>query len=648
MAAPLDGSVKAGAATITSAGTTTTVMQSSARTVIDWRSFNIAAGETVQFVQPGAQSAALNRVTGAQLSSIQGTLTANGQVYLVNPNGILVGPGSMINAASFVATTASIANNAFMSDPASVNGRYAFNEQASAAATGTIVNMGTISVADGGLVALVAPAVQNTGSIVARLGTIELAAASHFTLDLFGDNLVRFAIDDSLSSALTDAQGNHVTAQIGAGGHLTADGGRIVLLSVPAASGVVDQAINLSGVVQARSVAPGKLGTIELLANDGRIVVSGRADVSAPDAGANAGTVTAIGTEVRLTSTARVDASGVGGGGQVVLGGNYSAVGTTATRLTQVDAGATVKACGTIACAVDGSGGAGLGGTVRLYSVLGTRASGEVNASGSAARQAGMVEVLSNSGLTELTGTARILAITGAGQLAGFAAVIGNTLAIDPAVTIDMRNVLGGLVDGQARVISDTNSASTVRSYVRDDLINQRQTSQSILFHAYSNNGYENSLPALFDAIANPGGTLFATGIETPVGTLRPNGGAPAAFAAGATDALVAIPVTFTPSGQGNPVIPSGSDALMAQASEDRDDGRGSAARKGRRIQRTVLAGGPGVGRSADLGRNGDVAGASPDVFSANFHVLAPANDGNDAQVADYLCTTPYARNACN
>src|SRR3954470_19508249 len=89
-AAPTDGVIRGGAATIAQSGSTTTINQSSARAVIDWRAFDIAAGETVTFVQPTAQSAVLNRVTGNQFSSLRGALSANGQVFLVNPNGVLI------------------------------------------------------------------------------------------------------------------------------------------------------------------------------------------------------------------------------------------------------------------------------------------------------------------------------------------------------------------------------------------------------------------------------------------------------------------------------------------------------------------------------------------------------------------------------
>ena len=225
-AGPAGGVVRAGTATISSATNSTTITQTSNRAVIDWRSFSTTPGESVTFVQPGSTAAVLNRVTGAQFSSLQGALSANGQVFLVNPNGILIGNGATINAGSFVASTANIATAAFMRDAATAGGLYAFDELTSAARTGTIVNAGTITVADGGMVALVAPGVRNSGTIVGRLGTIELASVTHFTLDLFGDDLVRLALGDSVASALVDSAGTALQAQVGSSGALTADGGR--------------------------------------------------------------------------------------------------------------------------------------------------------------------------------------------------------------------------------------------------------------------------------------------------------------------------------------------------------------------------------------------------------------------------------------
>ena len=370
-AGPAGGVIRGGAATISQTGTATTINQTSARAVIDWRSFDIAANESVTFAQPNATAAVLNRVTGTQFSSLQGSLTANGQVYLVNPNGILLGSGARINAGSFVASTANIATQAFMRDPAAAGGTYAFDELANGASTGTIVNAGTITVADGGMVALVAPGVRNSGTITARLGTIELASATHFTLDLFGDDLVRLALGDSVAGALVDTSGAALTSQVGAAGALNADGGRVVLLSVPAASGLFNEAINLSGVARAQSVSVNQRGGISLLANQGVVTVGGTADASSAVSGVQGGDISAIGSAVHVTGTGRVTASGVGGGGNVVLGGTYTGIGTTATSQTTVDLNALVSACGTAACARDGTGGAGNGGVIRLYSTQG-------------------------------------------------------------------------------------------------------------------------------------------------------------------------------------------------------------------------------------------------------------------------------------
>ena len=643
-AGPAGGVIRGGTATISQTGTTTTINQTSARAVIDWRTFDIAPNESVSFVQPTATSAILNRVTGTQFSSLQGTLTANGQVYLVNPNGLLIGSGARINAGSFVASTANIATQAFMRDPAAAGGTYAFAELADGASTGTIVNAGTITVADGGMVALVAPGVRNSGTITARLGTIELASATHFTLDLFGDDLVRLALDDSVAGALVDTSGAALTSQIGAAGALNADGGRVVLLSVPAASGLFNEAINLSGVARAQSVSVNQRGEISLLANQGAVTLSGTADASSAVSGVQGGDISINGSAVHVAGTGRVTGSGVGGGGNIALGGSYTGVGTTVTSQTTIDLGALVSACGTAACARDGTGGAGNGGVIRLYSTQGTSLAGELNASSGAASQAGTIEMISDAGVTSMASMARIISVTGENQLAGFTAVIGNTLDLAPTGFIDMSDIAGNLPSSDRRNISDSRPGS--RNYVLDPLIDPRGTEQPVLFHAYINNGvsdYPDHLP-----------TLLAAGFEGPVGTVRPNGGAPTTYAASSADALTAIPVTFTPP------APTGADTLTTQVANEaneltRDAGDTTqaivdAGQKdvGSATPMVLVTGGPGVAQMADLGRAGPVAGASPDVFDANFHVLAPAGGADDSQIADYLCLTPFDSDSCH
>lgn len=652
-AGPTDGVVRAGAATITSSGATTTITQSSNRAVIDWRTFGSAPGESINFVQPGAQSAVLNRVTGSQFSSLQGSLTANGQVFLVNPNGILVGSGATINVGSFFASTASISNDNFMRDAATAGGKYAFNELATGANAATIVNAGTITVSDGGMVALVAPGVKNSGVITARLGTIELASATHYTLDLFGDDLIRLAVGDSVARAMVDNTGTALTSQVSAGGQLTADGGRIVLLSVPAASGVVNDAINLSGVVRAQSAAVNQRGGISLLANQGAINVGGTIDASSAVAGGAAGNVSVIGNALHLDATARVNANGIGGGGTAVLGGEDSGsfgtgTGVTATTQTTVDLGALVSACGTATCTNDGTGGAGDGGSIRLFSTSATTLDGELNVSSGAANRAGTMEVISDRGLVTMHSQARLIGITGQDQLAGFAAIVGNTLDLAPTSFVSMRDVVGNLPSGPPRLIWDSNPGATTRNYVNDPDLLTRQTDQPVLIHAYVNNGvsdYTNHLP-----------TIDAAGVETPVGTLRPDGGAPSSFATSASDTLAAIPVNFTvppTGGTGNGTDTLNSELANTANGLTRDAGDTDAiVRAGQRdaagdSPMVLVVGGPGVAQVADLGRSGAVSGASPDVFGANYSVLAPAGGADDAQIADYLCLTPFSANAC-
>jgi large exoprotein involved in heme utilization and adhesion len=125
------------------------------------------------------RSATLNRVTGDQLSVILGRMDANGQVLLVNPHGIIFGKSAQINVGSLIASTANISNDNFM------QGRLLFDQPGRPGAG--VINSGSITAAEGGLVALVAPHVRNDGLIQARLGKVLMGAADTFTIDLYGD-----------------------------------------------------------------------------------------------------------------------------------------------------------------------------------------------------------------------------------------------------------------------------------------------------------------------------------------------------------------------------------------------------------------------------------------------------------------------------
>src|SRR6185437_14995562 len=110
----------------------------------------------------------LNRVLGADPSIIMGNLSSNGKVFLVNPNGILFGPGAQVNVAGLVASTLNISDANFMA------GQYKF----SGAGGGVVLNRGSINAADGGYVALLGASVGNQGVITAKFGTVALAAGN--------------------------------------------------------------------------------------------------------------------------------------------------------------------------------------------------------------------------------------------------------------------------------------------------------------------------------------------------------------------------------------------------------------------------------------------------------------------------------------
>ncbi len=245
---PLGSQVVGGSANVQGQGTANvTVNQSTNNAIINWQSFNIGTGERTNFVQPSAGSVTLNRVTGVPNPSvIDGTLTANGRIFLVNPDGILFGAGAVINTGGFLATTNDIKNSDFMA------GRYRFNIPGRPDAS--IVNLGTITASGGGFAALVAPGVRNSGTITATLGTVALAAGNSFTLDLYGDRLITLAVGDQIANTVRDvATGQPLRSLVTNTGRISANGGRVELTAA-AARQVVNSVINTSGVIEANSV----------------------------------------------------------------------------------------------------------------------------------------------------------------------------------------------------------------------------------------------------------------------------------------------------------------------------------------------------------------------------------------------------------
>ena len=283
-AQPVGGVVSAGSATIGGTAGAMTITQTTPNVAINWLSFGINAGQSVQFVQPGSSSVALNRVIGSDPSNILGSLTANGKVFLVNPNGVLFGAGASVNVGGLVASTLAITDADFMAN----------NYQFSGAGTGSVENRGTIKAADGGYVTLLGANVSNQGVIAAQLGTIALAAGEAVTLDMAGDKLLNVTVDQGVLNALVHN-----------GGMIRADGGR-VLMTTQAAGSLLANAVNNTGIIQAQTIQNIR-GAILLMGGmeNGTMGVAGTLDASAPNGG-DGGFIETSAADVKISSGVKV------------------------------------------------------------------------------------------------------------------------------------------------------------------------------------------------------------------------------------------------------------------------------------------------------------------------------------------------------
>jgi filamentous hemagglutinin family protein len=308
-ALPQGGSVVSGNVSISSNNNITVIKQQSQKGIINWESFSIGAGQTAQFIQPGSNSVTLNRVTGVDVSSILGKLIANGQIFIVNPAGVIFGSASSIDVAGLLATTANISDANFLA------GNYNFVQGAGSA---SITNLGSIIAADNGYVYLVAPRIDNSGLIQANLGKVILSstpASSAYTLDFYGDQLIQFALSSNVGSKINNA--------ITQSGKIIAEGG-LVLLTANTVNSVVNNAINMSGIVEANTIKS-KGGKIILSGGpQGIVSVTGKVFARGNRADEKGGKVKITGKKVILSEQANnVYVSGMQGNGEVLIDSEY-------------------------------------------------------------------------------------------------------------------------------------------------------------------------------------------------------------------------------------------------------------------------------------------------------------------------------------
>lgn len=304
-ALPTGEQVQSGTAEFTRGESSLDIDQKTDRVAIDWTNFDIASNERVNFNQPGADSIALNRVTGNDVSQIYGSLTANGQVFLINPNGVLFGKGASVDVGGLYASTANV-NDAFMKEFG--NNKDGFSLEIGKDNTAAIINQAKITAIndklknEGGLVVLHAANVDNEGKITTgKGGKVQLAAGQKLNVN-FDSAKINFTVDGGLSEA------NVLNA-----GTISAQNG-VIAMTARGADKVLSSVVNTEGAkLEAKGLAVNEKGEIVLDAGTGITAISGTVDASGEN-DANGGTINVKSDFIYVDNKAELNASGANGG----------------------------------------------------------------------------------------------------------------------------------------------------------------------------------------------------------------------------------------------------------------------------------------------------------------------------------------------
>jgi filamentous hemagglutinin family protein len=284
-ALPTGGVVTSGSADITSSKSVTNVNQQSQKASIDWQGFSISPDEIVNFNQPNQNSLILNKVIGDERSIIEGSLNANGRVFIINSNGILFTKGSSVNTAGLIASALKLSNEDFDA------GHFVF--KADPNSKGSVINLGTIQAKDKGYVSLLGESVINEGVIIANKGTVSLNSGDKITLNFNGNSLVDVSIDEGTLNSLVKSSNA-----------IIADGG-IIILTAKGADELMSSQVNIKGIVRAQSIDDLR-GSVNINAINGESVIDGSIDVSAIKG--EGGFVETSGSKVTITDNAVINA----------------------------------------------------------------------------------------------------------------------------------------------------------------------------------------------------------------------------------------------------------------------------------------------------------------------------------------------------
>ncbi|MBT3724388.1 MAG: filamentous hemagglutinin N-terminal domain-containing protein, partial [Gammaproteobacteria bacterium] len=353
---PNGAQVIKGTATFSNPSTNVLNINNSRNAIINWQTFNIGKGQTTNFTQPSTTSSVLNRVISNNPSNILGNLNSNGRVFLINQHGILVGEGANINTSGFFGSTLNITDSDFL------NGKLKFQ----GGGQGNLENQGYIRAGENGNVVLIAPNIENGGVIEVDNGNIILAAGKSITITSLENSSIEFEV--------TSAE-NQVTNL----GKIIAKNGAASLFA---------GSLKHSGSIRASGLVQNADGSISLVATD-HVEVSGSVDVS----GEKGGHIEILGDVVDINDGANINASGISGGGEILIGGDQqglnpdivNATSTTITENAQVHADAIEE---------------GDGGKVIVFAENDVHVHGEVTAKGG--QTAGDGGFIETSGLKQL------------------------------------------------------------------------------------------------------------------------------------------------------------------------------------------------------------------------------------------------------
>ncbi|KAI96829.1 heme transporter CcmD [Haemophilus influenzae] len=266
---PQEEKVVVGSATFSKTENKMTITQNSTTTQIDWKSFDIGQNKEVEFKQPGENAVAYNRVIGGNASQIQGKLTANGKVYLANPNGVIITKGAEINVAGLLATTKDL-------EKISENGNSNTNKftrklkdrqvvtEGQVVKEGQVINEGKIKAKD--FVVLNGDEVINKGNINVEKnstinGEVYLSSSNNFTFTL-SDSSISVALEDNAVQSIVKNEGSIKAGEI--------------TLSAKGRNQVLDSLVMNNGVLEATKVS-NRNGKVVLSA--GNVELNNKSDI---------------------------------------------------------------------------------------------------------------------------------------------------------------------------------------------------------------------------------------------------------------------------------------------------------------------------------------------------------------------------------